>query len=71
MGIGGATAYSLVLIVIREQLRLGSCAGRALRWIGREIIDGAAQYGASFYAMPHASDPGDQISDRKPQPKPF
>ena len=58
MGIGGAALYSLVLMVDRKLSQLGSCADRALRWIGREIIDGAAQYGASFYAMPHASDPG-------------
>ena len=71
MGIGGAALYSLVLMIDRKLSQLDSCAGHALRWIGREIIDGAAQYGASFYAMPHASDPRDQISDRKPQPKPF
>jgi hypothetical protein len=70
MGIGGAALYSLVLMVDRKLSQLGSCAGRALPWIGRAIIDGAAQHGASLYAMPHALDPEDQISDRKPQPKP-
>ena len=71
MGIGGAALYSLVLMIGRKLSQLDSCAGRALRWIGREIIDGAAQHVESLYAMPRALDPEDQISDRKPQPKPF
>jgi hypothetical protein len=71
MGIGGAALYSLVLMIDRKLSQLDSCAGRALRWIGREIIDGAAQHGESLYAMPRALDPEDQISDREPQPKPF
>ena len=57
MGIGGAAVYSLVLMGVCELLQLGSCASRLLRWVGREILDGAALHGASLHGTPHALDP--------------
>jgi len=58
MGIGGAAVYSLVLMVVRELFQLGSCASRVLRSIGRETLDGTAQYGANLHAMPQVLDRG-------------
>ena len=76
MGIGGAALYSLALIVVRALPRLQSCTGRLLRRAGRAILDGTAQYGASFYGMPHALDPEPLVSrfdqpppDRTPRPE--
>ena len=54
MGIGGATLYSLTLLLGRA---LAPLASRILVWVGRQIVDGAAQYGAGLHGLPHALDP--------------
>jgi hypothetical protein len=52
MGIAGAALYSLALIGARELARFPSRANVALRWAWQSILEGAAQYGASLYAIP-------------------
>jgi hypothetical protein len=71
MGIGGAALYSLVLMLIgscRSSVHVPTahCAGSAARLSMAPLSTGRAST-----PMPHALDPEDQISDRKPQPKPF
>ena len=56
MGIGGATVYSLTLLLVRALASLASRASRILRGVGHRIVDGAAQYGASLQGMPQALD---------------
>jgi hypothetical protein len=56
MGIAGAALYSLALIGARELLGFPSRANGALRWAWQSVLDGAAQYGASHYAMPPPKD---------------
>ena len=53
MGIAGAVLYSLVLISAHELARFPSRADRVLRWAWHVLLDGAAHYGASLFAMPH------------------
>ena len=53
MGIAGAVLYSLALISARELARFPSRPNRALRWAWHVLLDGAAHYGASLFAMPH------------------
>jgi len=52
MGIAGAALYSLALIGARELARFPPRANVALRWVWQSILEGAAQYGASLYAIP-------------------
>jgi len=52
MGIAGAVLYSLVLISARELARLPLRVDRALRWAWHVLLDTAAHYGASLFAMP-------------------
>ena len=58
MGIGGAIIYSLAQIGVRALRQSGSHAGRMMRWVGREILDGAARHGTSLDGMPPALDAG-------------
>jgi hypothetical protein len=53
MGIVGAVLYSLALISGRELARFPSRANRALPWAWHVLLDSAARYGASLFAMPH------------------
>jgi len=52
MGIAGAALYSLALIGARELAQVSSRANRALRWAWHVLLDGAALFGASLFAMP-------------------
>jgi len=53
MGIAGAALYRLAIIGARELAQVPSRANRALRWAWHLLLDGAAHYGASLFAMPH------------------
>ena len=57
MGIGGATVYSLTLLLVRALASLASRASRILRWVVRRIVDSAAKYGGSLSGTSHALDP--------------
>ena len=54
MGIAGAALYSLVLIAGRKLAWLASHAKHASRSVWRLLLEGAAPYGASPHAVPHA-----------------
>ena len=74
MGIGGAAVYSLGLMIVRALPKLGARVARVLRWIGREALTGAAQYGANLHGLPpHAFDPRPfrRTSDDEPPSEPL
>ena len=54
MGVGGVALYSLARMAFRGLRQLGARGVQALNWTGRELLVGAALYGASFDAAPHA-----------------
>ena len=57
MGIGGATVYSLTLLLVRALAPLSSRATHFPRWVARRTVDGVAQCDGSLSGMPHALDP--------------